>query len=212
MYREAFRLRAKAFMLTFNCVAFAISPELWAAYHAWVQERSAKYKATYWSATLECSLHAQADRRVHLHCYLSWHGPGANGIDHATTDEWTFQGVRPRVDANTENRGPWQWLKATQHGHFYVSVHKLGTVQSATNYPPWAGLWIPDAQWVVSLWRHHKLDHDGFIELSLKLRDGHDKRKAVVDAVKAGETAAAIKTERDAARALIMQKALPSGG
>ena len=42
------------------------------------------------------------------------------GVDHETTDAWAFKNVRPRVDANTERRGPYYWLKATQHRHFYV--------------------------------------------------------------------------------------------
>ena len=155
---------------------------------------------------MEESLQAQ-ERRIHLHCYFSWHGSGATGVDHTTTDAWMFKDIRPRVDANTEARSPWQWLKATQHGHFYVSLNKLGTKHSASNYLPWTGLWVPDAQWVVSLWRHHKLDHDGFLELSLKLRDGHDRRKAVCESVRAGERAATIRLERKAAQQLLAQKA-----
>jgi hypothetical protein len=45
----------------------------------------------------------------------------------STMPLWTagsFKGVAPRVDKNTEARGPWWWLKATRHGHFYVQVQK----------------------------------------------------------------------------------------
>ncbi len=59
-----------------------------------------------------------------LDAYFSWHGPGSKGVYHRTTDSWVFQGARPRVDKNTEARGPWLWLRATQHGHFYVQVKK----------------------------------------------------------------------------------------
>jgi len=143
------------------------------------------------------------EARVHTHCYLSWHGAGTNGIDHQTTDAWAFQGIRPRVDTNTEARSPWQWLKATQHGHFYVSVHKTGTVYAATNYPPWGGLWAPHAAWVISLWRRRKLDHRAFLALSAQLRDGHDRRKACADAVVASEAAAEYALEKAEARKLI---------
>lgn len=204
-----FRLRSKAFMLTFNSLAFVASPDQWAAFQGWVEERKQRYRATYWSATLETSEAAVENGRVHLHCYFSWHGIEAKGVDHQTLDAWVFQGVRPRVDTNTEARSPWQWLKAAQHGHFYVAVHKSGTIFAATNYPAWGGLWAPDAAWVVSLWRHHKLDHAAFLALSVKLRDGHDRRKACADMVLASETTAGYAEERAAAKKLIQASAKP---
>ena len=130
-------------------------------------------------------------------------------MDHATTDAWTFRRTRPRVDANTEARSPWQWLKAAQHGHFYVSVMKLGTLFADTNYPPWGGLWAPDAAWVTSLWRLHKLDHDQFLALSAKLREGHDKRKACAESVIADERSAACVAERAKARRALHEMARP---
>ena len=207
--KPAFRLRAKAFMLTFNSLLLVANPELWSAFHTWVEERKQRYRATYWSTTMETSEGSADEGRVHLHCYLSWHGAGATGVDHTTTDAWVFQGVRPRVDTNTEARSPWQWLKATQHGHFYVSVYKSGTLYSATNYPPWGGLWAPDAAWVTSLWRQHKIDHAAFLTLSAKLREGHDRRKACVEAVVASEAAAEYASERAEARKLIQATAKP---
>ena len=48
---KPFRLKARAFMLTFNSLAFAASPELWASFQQWVEERKERYRATYWSAT-----------------------------------------------------------------------------------------------------------------------------------------------------------------
>ena len=72
----------------------------------------------YYSACMEVSEHSSEGDRVHLHLYLSWHKAGAHGIDHQTTNEWVFNGVRPRVDSNTEARSPWQWLRATHHGHW----------------------------------------------------------------------------------------------
>ena len=174
-----------------------------------IEERKERYHATYWSATLETSEAAVEQGRVHLHCYLSWHGAEAKGVDHQTLDAWMFQGVRPRVDTNTEARSPWLWLKAAQHGHFYVAVQKSGTVFAATNYPAWGGLWAPDAAWVVSLWRQHKVDHATYLALSLKLREGHDRRKACVDVVMASETAAECAEERAAAKRLIQTTAKP---
>ena len=119
-------------MLTFNSIAFVSSPDFWAAYQAWVEERARHHEATYWSCTLEISTHSQDAGRIHLHGYWSWHGQ-SRGVDQRNTDAWVFKGVRPRVDVNSDRRGPSEWLRATQHGHFYVQVFKIGTVYSATN-------------------------------------------------------------------------------
>ena len=203
----AFRLRAKAFMLTFNALSMIASPETWAALQSWTEERAKTHKATFWSCTVEESTNSQEQGRVHAHVYFSWHGK--SGIDHSTTNAWMFQNIRPRVDINRESRGPTHWLKATRHGHFYVNVEKLGTLFSNTNYPPWEGRWEPEAQWVTKLWRAHKLDHKGYLELSTRLRDGHDKRVAVVAAVVASEKAQAYASERKAARAALLAKQKP---
>jgi hypothetical protein len=204
-----YRLRARAFMLTFNSLMFAAAPDTWEAFADWVQDRKKTYEATYWSATMEESLQSHDQGRVHLHCYFSWHGPETNGIDHTTTDAWMFRGVRPRVDVNREQRGPSYWLKATQHGHFYVQVHKKGTLHAATNYAAWDQDWVPDAWWVVALWRQHKLDHQAFLLLSCKLRDGHDRRKACVDAVIATESSLLYAEERREARMQLAASAMP---
>ena len=82
-------------------------------------------------------------------------------------------------------------MRAVQHGHFYCSVHKLGALFTATNYPPWAGEWAPDASWVTSLWKQHKLTHEQYLLLSAKLRDGHDRRRKDVEAVQMTESATA---------------------
>ena len=203
-----FRLRARAFMMTYNSLAFVLSPRQWDDFLVFVKGRAEKYNATYWSCTCEVSTHAQNPGRIHYHAYFSWHGR-SSGIDHSTTNEWVYAGVRPRVDANTENRGPSEWLRATRHGHFYVWVWKSGTVYAETNYAPWEGLWAPEAWWVVSLWRMHKLDHDTYRQLSAKLRDGHDRRMACLEAVVATETRHAYKAEQSAALAAIQARAKP---
>jgi hypothetical protein len=120
-----------------------------------------------------------------------------------------FWGVVPRVDKNTENRGPHFWLKATHHGHFYVWVEKVGTLRSASNYPPFTGVWVPDAHWVVALWRQHKLGHDDYMKLSVKLRDGHDRRRACMEAVVASEKKYTIAEEMKLAKQLILSTARP---
>ena len=121
--KKPFRLCARAFMLTFNALAFASDAAEWRAFHAWVEERKTRFKATYWSATLEQSLGSEQRGRAHFHAYFSWHG--AQKIDHRSLENWVYKGVRPRVDVNRENRGPSFWMKAVHHGHFYVQAHGL---------------------------------------------------------------------------------------
>ena len=100
-------------------------------------------------------------------------------------------------------------MRAAQHGHFYCSVHKLGALFTATNYPPWAGEWAPDASWVTSLWKQHKMTHEQYLLLSAKLRDGHDRRRKDVEAVQMTESATAFAEERAWARRELARKALP---
>ena len=155
------------------------------------------------------SEHAAITSRAHLHAYVSWHDPQKPTIDHRTTDAWVFKDVRPRVDINKEKRGPHEWLRSTQHGHFYVQVKKQGTVYATTNYPPWTGVWSPEAWWVTSLWKTHKLDHDDFLALSAQLRDGHAQRKTQVEAVIATETFYKHAKEQQAALEALAQRELP---
>lgn len=133
----------------------------------------------------------------------------AAGANSRKTDDWVFKGVRPRVDVNAELRGPYHWLKAAQRGHFYCSVHKTGALFTSTNYPPWQGLWVPEASWGVSLYRQHKLGHDKYLQLSALLRDGHERRKASVEAVRATEQANDFAQERAWAREQIRARACP---
>ena len=207
--RAAFRLKSKAFMLTFNSAGFDSGKALWDSFLVWVRDRAQQAGATQWSAAMERSLHSSKADRVHLHVYFSWLGPSARGVDCRGTDSWVFSGVRPRVDVNSETRGPSKWLKAVQRGHFYCSAHKEGALFTDTNYPAWTGAWVPDAAWVVGLCRQHKLGHAQYIHLSALLRDGHERRKASVEAVRATEAEHAFEKERAWARGQIMAKALP---
>ena len=158
---------------------------------------------------MEISEHSSVSGRVHLHAYISWHDPKVPTIDHRTTAAWVFCNVHPRVDANKERRGPHEWKRACQHGHFYVQVMKAGTLRSETNYPPFTGVWAPEAWWATSLWKMHKLDHDSYLRLSAELRDGHSHRKTQVEAVIATETFYEHLAEQQAALQAIARKSLP---
>ena len=86
---------------------------------------------------------------------------------------------------------------------------KEGTLHADTNYAPWSADWVPEASWVTSLWKGHKLSHSAYLELSAKLRDGHDRRKACVDAAVNYESATAHAEEKLEARKRITKKAKP---
>ena len=62
---------------------------------------------------------------------------------------------------------------------------------------------------MTKLWRGHKLSHVGYLALSSRLRDGHGRRKACVDAVIATGSAANAQRERALARKAIAQTSKP---
>ena len=82
-------------------------------------------------------------------------------------------------------------------------------MEAATNYPAWEAGWAPEAWWATKLWRNHKLNHAEYLALSVRLRDGHDRRKASVEAVIAAETVASTERERALAREALAATARP---
>ena len=109
---------------------------------------------------------------------------------------------------DTENRGGTFWLRAIQHGHWYFQTPKIGKVFWVTNYSAWSAGWVPDAAWVVSMWKQHKITHEDFLAVSLKIRDNHDRRKQMVEAVMADERAQLFAKEQAAARQCIAEVAM----
>ena len=101
------------------------------------------------------------------------------------------------------------WKLSCPVHHFYVQLLKEGTIWSASNYWAWSGAWVPEAAWVNNLWRQHKLSHRTYLSLSVKLQEGHDRRKACVEAVIAAEAAEAYRDEQAEARRLIALKQRP---
>ena len=73
---------------------------------------------------------------------------------------------------------------------------------SDTNYPAWKQ-WVPEEAWARKRWEEHKLNHAAYLELSVRLRDGHERRKASVDAVVAAERETAVQAERAEARRVL---------
>ena len=63
--KQTFRLQSRAFLLTFNCLAFVASWELWSAFLEWIKERAERFKAKVWSCTLEESQDSSDEEQTH---------------------------------------------------------------------------------------------------------------------------------------------------
>ena len=111
---RAVRLCSKAFMLTFNSMVFVQSPELWASFQQWVEERSRAEKAQYWSATVEESAHCR-------------HAFGLHTCRHA----WSWQ---LRVQ-DTPARGH-KPNKSSNACTFYIGKNNISAWQSRFEEPP----------------------------------------------------------------------------
>ena len=205
--KPGFRLCGLAFMLTFH--GGAISPETWATFQPWVEERARRHRARAWSACVEESVDgdASAPRRrrrrqkstlaapapqYHLHAYFLW--TDGRGVDHRTLDAWYFNEIRPRVDVcrcrrRATGAGP---LEAALHGLWYVTLAKLGTINAGTNFHPWRD-YVPKATWLLGQYNAHKLTHEQYVELSARFRTGHDDRKRDAAAALADEKRSAVR-------------------
>lgn len=168
----SFQLQSKAFMLTYNSRHF--SADCWKRFESHVCSLHNSLKARGWAATLEESLHtADGQQRYHLHAYFYW--DDGVGLYSRNTDKLVFENVRPRVDVNTAT-APKLFYLASCHGLWYVSVLKLGTKHSATNFRPWRE-YVPRAAWLQDLYGAKKLSHDQYLRLSASFRIGHSSRR-----------------------------------
>ena len=85
---------------------------------------------------------------------------------------------------------------------WYVTVCKKGTVESDTNFAPWAN-YVPKPHWLTGLWAAHKLEHDKFIALSAQFRGGHADRVREAQEVQLTERRAAVQEHLREQRALL---------
>jgi hypothetical protein len=198
VFAPRFRLRSHAFMLTYN--SKALTKEAWPRLHTFTADTAQRLGTTAWAACLEETSNPTRKRRrlsskregvqvYHGHAYYFWDG-GA-GLDVKNTDDFVFEGCRPRVDTCSV-RNPLAFKVAAHHGLWYVNVHKKGSVKEATNYPPWRAF-FPKKEWLVALWAQRKLDHDEFEKLSVQFRDGHAVRMQELAAVRRSERADAVR-------------------
>ena len=76
--------------------------------------------------------------------------------------------------------------QASNRLHFYTWTPKLGTVFVTTNYAPFQDDRV-QGKWLEDLWGDHKLSHDDYESLSLRVRLGHSTHKRDHDLVRALE-------------------------
>jgi len=89
--------------------------------------------------------------RFHIHLYVH----ASTQMDMAVT-YWNVDGVQPDCMPNTTT-GSGFW-NACCRGHFYVECrHKIDHVTQHSNYP-WETYRVPiKAQWIIGLWKGHKI-------------------------------------------------------
>lgn len=133
---------------------------------------------------------------VHAHAYFYW--PEGTGFTGTTGDAFKFLDTKPRVDTCNENR-PAYFRQAAMHGIWYVWVRKKGTLESAANCFPFRDF-MPQGKWLRSLWTWGKLDHDEYMEMSCKIREGHPTRKRECMEVQGDESEFLVKVEKLKAR------------
>ena len=119
----------------------------------------------------------------HTHAYFFW--DGGDGVDLRSLGTFKFLDIRPRVDA-CHVSNPSQFRRAALHGLWYVYVMKDGTKHADSNYMPWRD-YVPEAQWLVSLWNVRKLSHDKHKALSVVFRVCHLDRMRELAAVRMTE-------------------------
>ena len=168
-----FKLKSKAFMLTYN--GAAIAPTSCDAFKTFVMKLKTRFGARAWAACLEQYLHAEDAGRHHMHAYLLW--TDGVGLEVRSLDPFVFDGLRPRVDVCTAKLGTTSPHSAACHGLWYVSVMKAGTLCVETNYP--AGQWYkPKARWLEGLFNDGKMELTQYIYFSAtQFPIGHSARK-----------------------------------
>ena len=166
-------LKSKAFMLTFS---HTFTRDTWTAFESWVKRKRKELGARAWAACVEVSIHSEATQhgpRYHLHCYLFW--TDGVGLFRRNLNDLQFEDVKPRVDKCVAQKRVTPRTAAC-HGLWYVTVMKLGTEQSSTNYKPGVA-YKPSRAWLDGLYEEGKLTHAQYMKLSRQFPLGYAARK-----------------------------------
>ena len=187
-----FRLHSAAFMLTYHSRTF--TEGTWPDFLAFVKSMLPRLGCRAWAACLERGTTASTENKFHLHAYFYW--SDGYGIGLETTDTFVHAGVRPRVDKRTASSSPIAAKTAAYHGLWYVSVMKLGTVSSETNFHPWKD-YTPAASWIDGLLSAQKVSRDQYLRLAREVGTGYAQRKRDAQEIMRDELHASITAHID---------------
>ena len=188
---KEFRLRGTSCLFTYNSPLFLVSAarEVWEAFSAFI---AGLPFVSRWTATLEQSLHALDDGRVHLHAFVEF----CHAVDWTSVALMVFRGSRPDAKP-TRARGADQ-RETINQGHFYAWAWKQGTLFVQTSgWEPWVHYPVK-GWWIDSLWTAHKLSHATYLEYAAQIRVGFINRQRHVDAIIETERAAKLKKRQQA--------------
>ena len=129
-----------------------------------LEQKVKQYRVQFWSWSLEASLEAEQQGRVHIHAYISFKEPSFAGAPF----QWVFDGACPHF-ASTMSRGSRRVSFAIQQAHFYCQVRKKGQLRSFTNWPAYTHFKVK-VEWVTGLWQMRKLEYNDYKEELLRTR------------------------------------------
>ena len=216
-----FRLRGTSFLFTYNwdflgqafpdgTSAPRTVEDLWRMWRKWKKQKKKEMGVARSTSTMEESLHAVVDRRVHLH----WKVDLKVALDWSSKKGAAFHGVLPDVrrqwmeqDGNAA-RGSAAAM-ASNRAHFYCYAPKLGTLFTTTNWWPWRDYRVL-GKWLDDLWTDGKLSHGDYKTLSLRVRKGHAARKRDLEAVLADEREREVDEQIVRVNGCLQQLLLPS--
>ena len=193
--KRGYILQSKAFMLTYNSDTF--TRDTWATFLKWVKTLRKQLRARWWAACLEVSMHAASaasTERVHLHTYLYW--TDNVGIYRRNLEEFRFQNTLPNVQKSQAKKKITP-KAAAEHGMWYVSLMKTGTLFADTNFRE-REHYKPRRAWLDSLYEEGKVSHERYQELSAHFPIGYASRKR--------DTAELMKDEHDAAVCALVKR------
>ena len=119
---------------------------------AWEQNKRQELEVEQSTSTLERSLHSDLAGRVHF----QWKVNLKTTLDEPSTLLFAFHGVRPDarptfVTAATKQARGANFAEASNRGHFYTWVDKVGSLYKETNWEPWTNYRVL-GKWLDDLW------------------------------------------------------------
>ena len=208
---KAIQWEFQAAQLTYNSVqgdwtskSTAVLNALFSRFLVWLRAALAPLKPVGISATMEESTRAE-QRHVHIHAYFhlsaKFKRRGRNAMD-----VFMFDGIRPHVEPNKASGK--SYIGAVRHGHFYVVVNKIGSLEEWTDFPPWDAYGV-EGWWLDNLLKQGKLERKEYLKLAAKVVIGFQKRLTDVRAAERFERECAVAAHVAKESSLLEEKVRP---